>query len=377
MPARQGRRRPDDGPRPRGRREVDLSAILADVVTFPILAARRVWRLARRLRRRGGRARRHVVAALAVTVALAALALALGIAALVRGCASPPPPQAAQPAAADSASQVTASASATSADIDVGSARLHVTSSLRGIDESRLDPVVEALRGLSDKGINVSLDLRTLDGNMTMGFRTNTSYYTASSIKGLYVCALFQQLVDTGQVPLSDVEERAQAAVMWSDNASYGSLRSQYGTEFFASWLDAAGMGMGAYGTRKEYVDQRYPQSTPEQLREAWEAIWRYLSSGRGASATLRSFFEQRERSPIKDALGDEDDDSVITLSKAGWFPLTEEQGVSPAANDAGVVVRPGDDGRSYVVAVMSDSSEDLEALKPLVKALDDYVCGG
>ena len=62
-------------------------------------------------------------------------------------------------------------------------------------------------------------------------------------------------------------------------------------------------------------------------------------------------------------------------MSKAGWCPKNEGSDDEPASNDAGVVIRSHDEGKSYVVAIMSDASSDLDALKPLIKAVDDFVC--
>ena len=72
--------------------------------------------------------------------------------------------------------------------------------------------------------------------------------------------------------------------------------------------------------------------------------------------------------------IGAELRDTCEVWSKPGWFPLDDNN--IPATNDAGVVFS---DTGAYVLVIMTDISSDLDALRPLVRALDaahETMCG-
>lgn len=266
--------------------------------------------------------------------------------------------------------------SASEAKVDVDSFTLAATSTSGGLTESDLDGVAQALRDLGQKGIHPAISLETFDGSLTVSYNENTSYYTASSIKALYVTALMEKKVDTGSVSYANIQAPVEAAIIYSDNASYEKLRSSYGSEVLSQWMRDHDVPAGVYESVEDYAETGYPRSTSAQLLAAWKAIYAYTSSGKGKGATLADLLTRREKSPIREALATEDGaGDVMTMSKAGWYPLTDGQQVNPATNDAGVVIREGNDRGSYTLAVMSDADADLDALEPLVKSLDRLVC--
>lgn len=259
--------------------------------------------------------------------------------------------------------------------VTVGYSTLRATSSTPNLAQGDLTDIERALARLRAEGINASIDLETIDRSLALSYRETAGYYSASSIKGLYAVALYQRRVDTGRVPLSSVQKAVEQMIENSDNSAYMSLWLRYRNNFLGAWLDDNNVGLGVYDTRNGYLEKPYPTSTPEQLRQAWRSMYAYLTSNEGNSASLATFFQERSVSPIKDVIEAKGEPDVTSMSKAGWCPKNEGSDDEPASNDAGVVIRPHDEGKSYVVAIMSDASSDLDALKPLIKAVDDFVC--
>ena len=375
---------PDGRRRPRRSRDPGGQApgIFWDRVSHLVLALRR--RLRRPSRRDEGDTHRPAASPLArrwrrLPWQLRALCLAVviaicvgGLVGLLQGRAGSGGIQGGQAGQAGEGPQaeLTDSLSAT-----VGYSTLRATSSTRNLAQGDLTDIERALARLRAEGINASIDLETIDRSLTLSYRETAGYYSASCIKGLYAVALYQRRIDTGKVPLSSVQQTVEQMIENSDNSAYMSLWLRYRNNFLGAWLNDNNVSLGIYDTREDYLKKPYPTSTPEQLRQAWRSMYAYLTSNEGNSASLATFFQERSVSPIKDVLEAKGESNVTSMSKAGWCPKNEGSDDEPASNDAGVVIRSHDEGKSYVVAIMSDASSDLDALKPLIKAVDDFVC--
>ena len=258
---------------------------------------------------------------------------------------------------------------------DVNSLTLRAESSSGNVSPDDLKDIKAAIESLNEQNIHPAVSLQTIDGSLSVSYNDNTSYYTASSIKGVYITALLQEQVDTDETPYANVKTLIENAIIYSDNSSYASLRRQYGDDCLKAWMKENDIDPGVYDTTDEYAEVWYPRSTSAQLMDAWLSIYPYVTGDEGCGPALAKILKQREVSPIKDAVqGESDSDEVTTMSKAGWYPLTSEQEVTPAANDAGIVIREGNDRTSYAIAIMSDANQDLDALKPLISALDQFV---
>jgi beta-lactamase class A len=307
----------------------------------------------------------------AVVSVAAAVAITLGLGVL-EGHASRSADSAANSDSSSAAVQVDSAADARTEAAEtqgqaVGSGTLEVTGIARDGSAQEVANLESAISGFEGNGWSLGIYLEDLDGETRVSYNAESSFYTASSIKGPYVCALLQELVDTGQVSWEDVSDRVTRTIVDSDNDAYASLVEQYGQDFFVSWLDEHDVSFGPYETRQQYIAWKYPHSTPHQLAEEWEAVYAYLSSGDGHSSDLAGLFQARTTSPIADALGDR----YVTWSKAGWYPKDESAIFGKAANDAGVVLVPASQGGPYIVVVMSTAPAELDQLEPVISALD------
>ena len=225
--------------------------------------------------------------------------------------------------------------------------------------------LTQAVGGFEDEGHQLSFYLKDLTTGATVSYQADESYYPASSIKGPYVVAIYETLVDTGRTRASAVAGLAESAIVNSDNNAFRSLREAYGASVFGTWLQSFGFDTSGYGGSYSYRVYYYPHTSATQLAQMWEHMYEYLSSGTDSADYLASLFEQREVSPIADAVGDK----YKSWGKAGWYPSRSGMGARPATVDAGIVFA---DSKPYLVVAMSDAPSELEALTTVFVGLED-----
>ena len=209
------------------------------------------------------------------------------------------------------------------------------------------------IQALTDRGVSVGLSLTDLECGRSLAYNADERFYPASSIKALY-CTM---VCETQGGPGTLAGQMEQCLVN-SSNEDYEALIDTYGMRAFGSWLAAHGAPTAAADGSYYY----YPWISAGELATAWQEIYRYGTSGEAGSAELVSYLSCTSTTPTAELLRETCD----VWSKAGWFPATED-GLD-ASVDAGVVFA---ESGTYVLAVMTDMSSNLEGLKPLIGALD------
>lgn len=215
------------------------------------------------------------------------------------------------------------------------------------------------LRGFERRGLHASVIIERMDTGARLEYNPDERYYPASSIKGPFIVALYERLVDTGQIDAAQVAYRAEATIVESDNVTYRELSLQYGQDLFAEW--AADCGAIERGTDEyaEYTWNRYPMLAPWQLCAMWEHAYGYLMGGSAGAAEITGYFERRYESPLRNGAAA----GAYTIAKAGWYPA-DELVPHNSTVDAGILIRHG---RPYVVVIMTDAPGDLDLLSRLV----------
>ena len=224
--------------------------------------------------------------------------------------------------------------------------------------------LTQAIGALEDQGHGVGVYLCDLSSGATVSYRRDVRFYPASSFKGPFAVALYEMLVDTGQVGSGDVSDLVSSMIVNSDNNAYTTLRRRYGMQMFGSWLESFGFDPSDYGGQHTYRIYNYPYTTPDEFARMWTHMYAYLSSGSPSASYLSSLFEQRTVSAISNAVGDR----YRSWGKAGWYPHAERDGATAATVDAGIVFS---DTGTYLVIAMCDAPEDFEALTQVCSALD------
>lgn len=212
-------------------------------------------------------------------------------------------------------------------------------------------------------GRSLGFILTDLGSGATVSYNTDQVFYPASSIKAPFVCSLYQEVVESGGSE-SQLDPLAQRTIVDSDNDAFRQLHQNYGESAFSAWLSAAGVPATAgygYGYFTQYY---YPHVSTSQLNLMWSAIYRYCTSGTGASQTFASYLASRTTSPIAQAVGSREQ----SWGKAGWYYSSGDYGAEPATVDAGVVFA---EKGPYQLVMMSGAPGELDAMAELAYGMD------
>lgn len=212
-----------------------------------------------------------------------------------------------------------------------------------------------------ERGASVSVVLLDLQTRRGISYNADAVRYPASSIKATYCTYICEE--NGGSAGMGASMEQC---LVNSSNDAYHALLDSFGLPRWADWLSSHGAPIAAKKARLYY----YPDTTANELATIWEEIWRYGTSSEPGGSELGGYLSQTNHSPI----GDELRGSCQVWSKPGWYPA-DGNGIQ-ATNDTAVVF--SDEG-PYVMIVMTDLSSDLDALRPLVRALADAhtcMCG-
>jgi len=191
----------------------------------------------------------------------------------------------------------------------------------------------------------------------------DASIYGASSFKGPFcVYVVNKELPNDINSVRDSRRQQIENTIMWSDNASYGQLRRDFGTDGMREWLSEAGVD-------ESLVDDTYfPAYTGRQAALMWLKIYDYLEhAGTSASQWLSDTFEGTEVSFLRNgALGTTSagQTDYLPAEGSGTEEGVEEERVdegedASGSDDAGGATQDGGDGDA---GNNSDSSGDTAA---------------
>ncbi len=160
----------------------------------------------------------------------------------------------------------------------------------------------------------------------------DASIYGASSFKGPFcVYVVNKELPNDINSVRDSRRQQIENTIMWSDNASYGQLRRDFGTDGMREWLSEAGVD-------ENLVDDTYfPAYTGRQAALMWLKIYDYLEhAGTSASQWLSDTFGGTEVSFLRNgALG------TTSAGQTDYLPA-EGSGTEEGVDDEGA---DGDNG--------------------------------
>ena len=160
-----------------------------------------------------------------------------------------------------------------------------------------------AINNFINNGSRVGFYMIDLTNGKGVYYNSNSSFYSASTIKGPYVVSLNEKVPNSA----NNSSGLMKNAIKVSDNNAYISLRKTYGSSPFASWVSDA--GCTDVNTTNNYID-----ITPRQLAQMWAKSYEFFYSGRTNSEFCRNLFTGTLNSPISSTLGN----TYTVYSKAG-----------------------------------------------------------
>ncbi|TJW11377.1 N-acetylmuramoyl-L-alanine amidase family protein [Parvibacter caecicola] len=214
-----------------------------------------------------------------------------------------------------------------------------------------LQSIKSAVTSIQNSGCYVSFIMIDLTTGAGVAYDPNRTIYGASCVKGPYVASICRS--NPGSVSGS-VTSLMNSTVVYSDNNTYQSLRSRFGSGCFSSFSSYSGANLRDKSA--------WPNFTPKELAKLWVGnYWYFFKETNSKSSFCRNLFTHPNKSFIHPVV------SSTTYTKAGWgtFPKSGK-----IYNDAGIVMAGG---RPYVVAIMSSGFFQDGKLRTLAKAIDAY----
>lgn len=237
---------------------------------------------------------------------------------------------------------------------------------------SASDELSQAIGTIEHDGYEVGFALLDVDTGITISYNANSSFYSASSIKGPYVVSLAE--FELGDEAKSAESERIENIITWSDNASYSSLSDSYGRECFEQLVEASGAATLAASPITSAIeetdswmleggiaDNLYEYLSPNQMLALWKECYSYLCAGSASAQWLGELFSEPETSAIRvvaSSLG-------TTWSKAGWYAGGGD--AYDTTVDAGVIRTSTGD---VIVCVMTNEPENFTCLQSILTPL-------
>ncbi len=223
--------------------------------------------------------------------------------------------------------------------------------------------LTQQIGAFEDKDYTVAFVVHDLQTGKELTYNADEELYPASSIKAPFTTAIYQELVDKGEVQLEDVAPVAQETIIESSDEGYRELHALYGEQAFIAWLEDAGVKPGSYDSYEDMVSWNYPHICAKQFSLMWQRIYAYLGSKTAAAKQLSGFLENRTVSSLRCAL----DKGTRSVSKMGWFETESDYNSKPATVEGGVVyAKEG----PYVIALMTGAPALLDEIVPLERAI-------
>lgn len=200
----------------------------------------------------------------------------------------------------------------------------------------------EDIDAMAERKINVGFVLIDINSGASIVYHPKEYFFSASTIKAPYVCALASQHASG----LSDYADLVEETISVSNNETYQMLRDLYGSVYMENyirqtWTDG---DIDEYGS---YIDIR-----AKDLAKLWVANLEFFRSGDPEADWILPLFRHTRFSFIDAGIGYR----YPVYSKAGWIYATDS-GFN-AYNDAGIVMK---EGSPYLLAILSDAALILD----------------
>ena len=226
------------------------------------------------------------------------------------------------------------------------------------LSEDAVSALSAAIAQFEDAGYDIGFVLLDLNSGAAVSYRAGVEVYSASVIKAPYIFSLLEAEIE----PTNDM----YLAGNQSDNDAYVSIRTTYGNDVFAEWID--GTGIPAVQSKTRYIT-----TTPLDLARMFYKGRNLLLGDETYSDWARNTFTDSLNSAAALTIGE----TKSVYSKAGWISASDGYSVSSYTNAAIV-----DDGENpYVVAMMSNTPGwtgliYAQDLMPVLDLIHDELCG-
>lgn len=213
-----------------------------------------------------------------------------------------------------------------------------------------LDPALAAY--LSGLGNEVGASVHDLNHNQWYGYKANTPFITASSVKVAIMIALLRKVEAKGRPPNSTEMARLKAMIEHSDNdaatALYAEVGDQAGMRTFASQI-----GLSGFVPADSHRGWGWSTITPSAMARLFTKLWRHKmvnNHDRALALKLMSHVESDQRTGV----GTTAPSGAYVAMKNGWVPGPDGKWVM---NSSGIVATSHG---TYIIAVYTAHNPSL-----------------
>lgn len=222
------------------------------------------------------------------------------------------------------------------------------------ISSAAMKKLEDDLKKLEELDVELGFVLLDINSGASIMLRPKEYFYSASTLKGPFVCALGTFHAED----LKENEELVEKTISVSDNETYFDLYQIYGPQFMLDYMDWTTVD-GDFPGEALYTDVR-----PKDLSKLWVGNLEFFREGSENAEWIRPFFRHSRFSFIDAAL----EWKYEVYSKPGWdYAVGTEYS---CYNDAGIILK----GETpYILAVLSNASLyiDNTVMHELISDLD------
>ena len=217
------------------------------------------------------------------------------------------------------------------------------------LSDNTVKKLNDDMLSLWNSGADVGYLLLDINTKAVICGNPNKYFYSASTLKGPYVCAIGVHASGKASSYSNEIEQTIAA----SNNDTYASLRRTIGSGVMSDYMYEA--GVSGVSSSDLYTDERV-----KDLSKLWVRNYEYFQLGESNANWIKPYFLHTKYSFIDYAI------SHTVYSKAGWHWGPGEH--YTVYNDGGIVMKAG---APYILVVLSHGSQGTDDAK-LMKLVRD-----
>lgn len=197
-----------------------------------------------------------------------------------------------------------------------------------------------------------------------VSYNPDEPLYGASSFKAPYALYICEQHIETGEITLPGLDESApyygkgaltesliENSIIYSDNDSYGTMRTLYDNSGFDEWVTALGAPDAVI-----LSDSWFPWYCARSSAKLWTEMNNYFQTESETAYWLRSLCSQTNLSFLRNGL--DSYNGVSVLNKGGWCVGEDYSHNYNSVCDAGIITF---NGQTYIMSVMTELPDSPE----------------